>query len=334
MIRRLIGALTLVAIGIPMPVAAAPAQPVSGYDGPCVDNVGITIVIDFRELTGGVNVRCAPGPVTSGLDALDKAGILWEGTQRFPGLVCRIAGMPRSDTEACVNAPPLSAYWGYWLAQRGGQWCFSNLGAGSRKPPAGTVEGWSFALNRTAGDTPPPGYAPPPPIEGQPPNPLNSSDCGIAVPSPPPATTTTPTVAPTTPTTVLAESQTPPPATADAVPVVPSPTAAAKGASQAVSGSTTSTSTTTVSSIVVTSVGASTTQSSTDGTGSLDIAVLGVTTSSASVASSTVPLGTVDLGSDGGGGGGFGAATAIGIVLAASLAGAGAWAARRRRAGP
>ncbi len=109
MIRRLIGALTLVATGIPMPVAAAPAQPVSWYDGPCLDNVGITVVIDFQELPGGVNVRCAPRPVTSGLDALDKAGISWEGTRRFPGLVCRIACMPGTDNEACVNAPPLSA---------------------------------------------------------------------------------------------------------------------------------------------------------------------------------------------------------------------------------
>ena len=149
MIRRVIGALTLVAIGIPVPTAVASAQPATWYDGPCADNVGITVVIDFQELTGGVNVRCVPGPVTSGLDALDKAGVSWEGTRRFPGLVCRIAGKPGTDTEACVNAPPLSAYWGYWVAPRGGQWCFSTLGAGNRKPPPGTVEGWSFALNRT-----------------------------------------------------------------------------------------------------------------------------------------------------------------------------------------
>jgi hypothetical protein len=332
-IRRVIGALALVAIGIPVPVATASAQPVTWYDGPCTDNVGITVVIDFRELTGGVNVRCAPGPVTSGLDALDKAGISWEGTRRFPSLVCRIAGKPGVDSEACVNAPPLSAYWGYWLAPRGGEWCFSNLGAGSRKPPPGTVEGWSFALNKTASDTPPPGYAPPPPIDGEPPNPLNGSDCGAAT-SPPVPATTTPSTPSTTATTVGVPPQTPPPTTAPAAQVVAA-TTTPKGSSQVASSSATTTSIlTTASSMVTTSVSASTTQPATDGSGSLDAAALGIATTSVLEATPTTPLGTVDLGDDGRGDGGFGAATAIGIVVAASLIGAGVWAARRRRAVP
>jgi hypothetical protein len=329
-ICRVIGALTLVAAGIPVPAAAA-AQPVTWYDGPCVDNVGITIVVDFQELTGGVNVRCAPGLVTSGLDALDKAGISWEGTRRFPSLVCRIAGKPGTDTEGCVNAPPLSAYWGYWVAPRGGQWCFSNLGAGSRKPPPGSVEGWSFALNKTAGGTPPPGYAPPPPIDGEAPNPLNGSDCAAAE-TPPVATTTAPTVPPTTATTVAAQSQTPPPPTTAAV-LPPAATVVPKGSSQGGSTSASSTSPpTSPSSIVAASVGASTSQPATDSSGSLDAAALDVATSSVSVTTSSTPLGTVDLGDDGRGDGGFQAATAIGIVAAATLVGAGVWAARRRRA--
>ncbi|MEO7371002.1 MAG: hypothetical protein ABIZ69_09075, partial [Ilumatobacteraceae bacterium] len=149
MIRRLAAALALVAIGISVPVAMTPAQSASWYDGPCTDNIGITVVIDFQELVpdSPANVRCVPGAVTSGLNALDQAAVTWESARRFPGLICRIAGKPGTDTESCINAPPLNAFWGYWLAPRGGQWCYSDIGAGSRTPPPGTVEGWSFSLD-------------------------------------------------------------------------------------------------------------------------------------------------------------------------------------------
>jgi hypothetical protein len=330
-IRRLVGALALVAIGIPVPVAATPAQPTSSADGPCTDNVGITVVIDFQELGGGVNVRCANEPVTSGLDALDKAGIVWQGTLRFPGVVCRIAGQPGADTEACGNTPPLSAYWSYWVAPRGGQWCFSNLGAGNRKPPAGAVEGWSFAFHRSAVDTPPPGFAPPPPIDGQAPNPLNRADCGTASNPPPTPTTAAPTTTPEPASTVTV----PQPPTTDAaseVPVAPSaPTTTVRPAAGAAA---TTPSTTTPVSIVVTSVAATTTEPATDAVESIvpdNAAALGATSTSVVSVDSTVELGTVDLGDDGRGGGGFGVATVIGIIVAGSLIAAGVWAARRRR---
>src|SRR6185436_9848779 len=73
-IHRLVGLVAFVAAGIAVPVATASVHSASPANTPCLDNVGITIVVDFHELGGGVNIRCAPGPVTSGLDALDKAG--------------------------------------------------------------------------------------------------------------------------------------------------------------------------------------------------------------------------------------------------------------------
>ena len=159
MIRRLAALLALVAGGIAVPLVTAPVHSASAASGACVDNVGITIVVDFHELGGGVNVRCAPGPVSSGLDALDKAGIVWESVRRFPGFVCRIAGLPGPDKEACINTPPANAYWSYWVAPRGGTWCYSSRGPGARIPPAGAVEGWSFTLGKTGADTPPPGMS-------------------------------------------------------------------------------------------------------------------------------------------------------------------------------
>ena len=106
----------------------------------------------------------------SGFDALTRAGFTFAGTTQFPGLLCRINGEPASDP--CHGAPPPDAYWGYWHAPRGGSWTYSTSGAGSRVPPAGSVEGWSF------GDRDEPGMAPPAP-----------------------ATTPTTTRPPTTPTT-------------------------------------------------------------------------------------------------------------------------------------
>ena len=109
-------ALVLIAGGLSWPAAPASAQSAQSYDGACTDNAGVTVVVDFQDLGGGVNVRCAPDDVTSGLDALDKADISWEGTLRFLGFVCRIAGQPGADDDPCVNTPPDTAFWTYWVA--------------------------------------------------------------------------------------------------------------------------------------------------------------------------------------------------------------------------
>src|SRR5215218_10404000 len=144
MIRILVAALALAGGTLVPSLASAQGgvpETTAWHEGPCTDNVGITIVVDFQELGGAVNVRCAPGPVTSGLQALDQADIAWEGTRRFAGVVCRIAGLPGAADEACIDTPPATAYWSYWLAPRGGQWCYSTVGPGSRTPPPGSVEG-------------------------------------------------------------------------------------------------------------------------------------------------------------------------------------------------
>ncbi len=332
MIRRLAAVLAFMAIGGALPVTRAPVHAASWYDGPCTDNVGITVVVDFQELGGGVNVRCAPGAPPTGLAALDNSGISWEGTQRFPGVVCRIAGKPGPDVEPCGNTPPANAYWSYWIAPRGGPWCYSTTGAGNRTPPPGTIEGWSFALTQNAVDIPPPGYDPPAPIPGGPPNPLKRSDCATSS-APTPTATTAAVTAPTPAPTIAIAQQDPlstptdapqPAAEATTVPAVAaagSPTSTTTAALPTVTTSTHTASTSTIE-----PSDGSATSSSTDDTRSAD------SVSSAPTTGSAVAFGAVDLGDDGRGDGGFGLATAIGIAVAASLGGAGAWAARRRRA--
>ena len=137
---------------LPTAQAATPAAAVPAA-GACTDSTGITVVVDFTAFDRGVQVRCAPQPVASGFDALKRAGFTYQGTVRFPGLLCRIDGAPSSDP--CQGAPPPDAYWAYWHAPRGGSWTYSTSGAGTRKPPPGSVEGWAFGDDAQPGIDPP-----------------------------------------------------------------------------------------------------------------------------------------------------------------------------------
>lgn len=180
--------------------------------GPCPDHRGVTVVVDFRSLGGGVQVRCAPGQPSSGFDALGRAGFSHRSTLRFPGFLCRIDDRPAADP--CVDTPPATAYWSYWLAERNGRWCYSELGAANRRPPEGTVEGWSFA-------TSPGGAAAAPPRAAVPTGPgpqasLGPTDCvsRVAAPWPDAPTTSRP---PTSPPTASAAPPAPAPSATQSV---------------------------------------------------------------------------------------------------------------------
>ena len=215
----LLGAVT--GFGLPAdPVAASPTPDATEglraatTDGPCQTAQGVTVVIDFQELEGGSSVYCAPNSPANGFDALKQAGISWDVAASSNGFLCRIAGRPSASgtpvvspkngdpssvKDVCRVPSPTTAYWSYWLAPRGGYWCYSNVGAGTRRPPAGTVEGWSFVLNRSASTTPPPRIAPPAPIPGVAATQLPGKDCTVPTEgAPPPTTTTAPPPSPAT----------------------------------------------------------------------------------------------------------------------------------------
>ncbi|MFD1152636.1 hypothetical protein, partial [Saccharothrix hoggarensis] len=122
------------------------------------DCAGVTVVVDFGSLGGGVRTGCAAGDPASGLAALNAAGFGYTSTARQPGFICRINGVPGDDP--CVNASPPTAYWGYWHARPGGSWVYSDTSAGSHDPAPGTVEGWAFGSGQQPGIAPP---APPAP---------------------------------------------------------------------------------------------------------------------------------------------------------------------------
>lgn len=130
-------------------VAASPAADASS--GPCSTVNGVTVVVDFGPLGGGVQVGCAPGDPDSGYAALTGAGFSVDPALRSPGFLCRIDGRPTEAADPCVVPSPPWAYWSYWIADRGRAWCYSDVGMLGRDPVRGTVEGWSFVSGSGAG---------------------------------------------------------------------------------------------------------------------------------------------------------------------------------------
>ncbi|HEX7307534.1 hypothetical protein [Lentzea sp.] len=181
--RRLFFALALVIALAPVPARAA------GCDG-------VTVVVDFRGLGGGVQQGCAPGSPGSGVAALTAAGFGYTYASRQPGFVCRINAKPGTDADKCVNASPATAYWSYWHAPAGGAWSYSNQGAATFVPSRGTVEGWAFGAGEQPGIAPPAAPAPQPPAPPQVPAPPPPPAGQPPVQQPPAVTTTTTTVAP------------------------------------------------------------------------------------------------------------------------------------------
>jgi hypothetical protein len=189
------------------------APQAAGTPGYCPTAEGVTVVVDFQELGGGIVVRCAPGPVVAGytgLDALRDAGFDPVGTRRYGlAFVCRIAGKPAPDQvlpidgdpnyrEACIDTPPPSAFWSYWYAPNKGSWTYSQGGASNHDPIPGGFEGWSFSLNHTEDGAPPPGIAPTRPPHPRPTKPPHPTPTTQPPTSRPPTTRPPTTGHPTT----------------------------------------------------------------------------------------------------------------------------------------
>ena len=214
-VARAAAALAVAAAGllIAAPVSAGSAvlgQVAAGsHGGYCTsaDQDAVTLVVDYQDLGGGTEIRCAAGlrRGATGYDALQAAGVSVAGTVHDgPGYVCRLNGRPSASlrlpiagndsyTEQCVNTPPTSAYWGYWWASPGGGWTYSSAGAMSHRVAIGGFEGWSFSHNASGGSNPAPGVAPvlpaPPPTTAAPPSTTKAAPVTTA--APPPSTTKT-----------------------------------------------------------------------------------------------------------------------------------------------
>jgi hypothetical protein len=134
--RLAVAALMVAAVGLGVP---APAQAST-----CGRATGVSVVVDFNELGGGVRTFCdAGGAGRTAFAQLKDAGYDLTPVQRQPAFICRIDGKPADDP--CVNTPPADAYWSLWWSDgKSGTWSYSSAGASSLTVPEGGYVGMSW----------------------------------------------------------------------------------------------------------------------------------------------------------------------------------------------
>lgn len=129
-------------------VVAVPATPAHAADpgptvtgDPCAPGVGVTVVIDYQQLGGGLEVGCAPGEQASGFTALSNAGFtINESGGPVAGTVCQVEGKPAFGYPGCW----FDGFWGYWKSDGAEAWQWSDVGASSGPLAIDRVEGWSW----------------------------------------------------------------------------------------------------------------------------------------------------------------------------------------------
>jgi hypothetical protein len=137
--------------------AACAALPTPAQAATCASSGGVSVVVDFHELGGGVRTACLPdGGGDRASDLFPAAGFPLEYVQRQPGFVCRVSGVPADNP--CVSTPPANAYWSLWWSDgESGAWTYATSGASGLTVPDGGYVGfsWQGSSSRT-----PPGVAP------------------------------------------------------------------------------------------------------------------------------------------------------------------------------
>ena len=137
LVRLVAAALVAAATGVALPAAPAHSAPCSGENG-------VSVVVDFNGLGGGVQQVCvAGGGGDSASSLFPAAGFSLNYASRQPGFVCRVNGVPASDP--CVNTAPADAFWGLWWSDGdASSWTYSSLGAGSLNVPDGGMVAFSW----------------------------------------------------------------------------------------------------------------------------------------------------------------------------------------------
>jgi hypothetical protein len=193
-----LAAAALVAAGVgSVEAATLPHATAAG----CGSSSGVTVVVDFGSLGGGVQSTCISGGGGQRASSLfPAAGYDLTPVQNEPGFVCRINGRPSPDDEACVNTPPDDAYWGLWWSDgTSGSWSYSNYGGSSLKVPDGGYVGfaWQTGSKNAPGLSPAP-HAAPTPTQTPSPAPTTPSSKPTTKPSSKPGGKPRPSSSPTT----------------------------------------------------------------------------------------------------------------------------------------
>ena len=118
--------------------SAVPAlSAASTASGACVDGNGVTVVVDFTDLGGGIEAGCALKDPATGRAALLAAGFVAADSQ--PGLLCAIDSKP----DPCPTTFQ-GSFWSYWHSTSGGEWTSYQVGADTSNPASGELEGWRY----------------------------------------------------------------------------------------------------------------------------------------------------------------------------------------------
>ena len=146
-------AVALVAVASPVLLAPAPATAAT-----CGAGGGVSVVVDYNSLGGGVATGCVAGGGGDTASSLfTAAGHPLTRAQRQPGFVCRVDDVPADDP--CVDAAPADAYWSLWWTDgKSGTWTYSSLGVDSLKVPEGGSV--AFSWDDVEGSAPPSAAAP------------------------------------------------------------------------------------------------------------------------------------------------------------------------------
>lgn len=126
----------------------------------CTAGRGTIVAVDFAHW-GGPIVRGCGINQPSGYALLQAAGFTTAGDEYDgPSFICRIGDeayhdgtqYPTPSEDPCIQTPPASAYWSYWLAPAGqNAWTYSQLGPTGDVPKPGEVELWTFGATTIAG---------------------------------------------------------------------------------------------------------------------------------------------------------------------------------------
>lgn len=129
-----VGAVATLGLALVMAPPAAAA--------PCSGTSGVTAVVDFNQLGGGVTAGCAPdGHGDVALRVFDEAGYTQQAHPEMGHFVCRIEGRPAAG-EPCAEE---DAFWSLWWSDgESGEWVFSQQGASSLRLRDGWYVAWSW----------------------------------------------------------------------------------------------------------------------------------------------------------------------------------------------
>jgi hypothetical protein len=140
-VRRLLILLAVAGAGlVPVPASAA------GY---CTGS-GVSVVVDFGAIGGGVEKGCGSGSTAA--DVFRSAGVGLTRDQQYPAVVCKVEDRPANAN--CATMPAADAYWGlFWSDGTSGHWVYSTVSVDGLKVASGGFV--AFAWQASSSQRPP-----------------------------------------------------------------------------------------------------------------------------------------------------------------------------------